>query len=448
MVLYIRRMNRFEQHQVAHFEVYFSLNEKNQLSVSWNAPQDPESSVEPKKYKSAPASLKKEAVKQVKQITERAKKVRKSISKTKKELDRSYAQNESWTFLEFKHHWLSSDLRKQLAKRCIWQIRHTNGLSNVVLGESGKWLDASGQFIRFKEEQAKVRLWHPVYSEVQEVLSWRHFFDEMPFQQPIKQTYREVYILTDAERRTNHYSNRMAAHILKQGQLQALARNRGWDTPAVMFDSEEVNYNLVLKAWNLKASYQLHRADDESVSAYAKFVSTDQIRFFRGTRILELELIPAVVFSEVLRDIDLFVGVSSVGNDPTWQDAGPEGHRDYWQRYSFGELAESAETRKDVLEKLIPRLKIADKCSIHGRYLKVKGKVREYYKIHMGSSNILMSPDDRYLCIIPDQAEKPAQNLFLPFEGDRTLSLILSKAFMLVDDDKISDKTIISQISY
>ena len=36
--------------------------------------------------------------------------------------------------------------------------------------------------------------------------------------------------------------------------------------------------------------------------------------------------------------------------------------------------------------------------------------------------------------------------VFLPFEGDRTLSIILSKAFLLAEDTTITDKTIISQI--
>ena len=36
--------------------------------------------------------------------------------------------------------------------------------------------------------------------------------------------------------------------------------------------------------------------------------------------------------------------------------------------------------------------------------------------------------------------------VFLPFEGDNTLSVILSKAFLLADDAKIKDPSIISQI--
>ena len=39
-----------------------------------------------------------------------------------------------------------------------------------------------------------------------------------------------------------------------------------------------------------------------------------------------------------------------------------------------------------------------------------------------------------------------AVKVLLPFERDRTLSIILSKAFMLAADDRITDRTIISQI--
>ena len=59
-----------------------------------------------------------------------------------------------------------------------------------------------------------------------------------------------------------------------------------------------------------------------------------------------------------------------------------------------------------------------------------------------------MSPDDRYLCIVQKRGSgaKRTDNIFLPFEGDNTLSMILSKAFLLVDDDKIKDQTIVNQI--
>ncbi|HEV3115463.1 MAG TPA: hypothetical protein VGY58_00325 [Gemmataceae bacterium] len=70
------------------------------------------------------------------------------------------------------------------------------------------------------------------------------------------------------------------------------------------------------------------------------------------------------------------------------------------------------------------------------------------YKIHLGSGNILMSPNDQYLCIVPKQrvAMGSKEGLFLPFEGDNMMSVILSKALLLAEDKKIKDEAIVSQI--
>jgi hypothetical protein len=163
-----------------------------------------------------------------------------------------------------------------------------------------------------------------------------------------------------------------------------------------------------------------------------------------------LEGIPPLVFSEAMRDADLFVGVASVGNDPNWSDGGPEGrYRDYWVSYSFGDLSETARTRKEVLERLIPRLKIASRCRLTERFLIVRGDVRTY-KIHLGSGNIMMEPNDQYLCIVPARGAAHGGlegKVFLPFEGDGTLAIILSKALLLAEDNKIKDPTILHQIA-
>jgi len=110
-------------------------------------------------------------------------------------------------------------------------------------------------------------------------------------------------------------------------------------------------------------------------------------------------------------------------------------------------LTESAKTRKQVLEFVLPRLKIAERCKLVGKFLEVRGDIRTY-KIHLGSGNILMKPNDQYLCIFPARGAGTARQkrVFLPFEGDQTLAVILSKAFMLAEDKKITDSTITRQI--
>ncbi len=99
-----------------------------------------------------------------------------------------------------------------------------------------------------------------------------------------------------------------------------------------------------------------------------------------------------------------------------------------------------------MLERLLPRLAIASVAQIKDKFLVVKGKLRTY-KIHIGSTNILMEPNDQYLCIVADRSAKiGAENVFLPFEGDGGLSVILSKAILLASDDTITDETITMQI--
>jgi hypothetical protein len=66
----------------------------------------------------------------------------------------------------------------------------------------------------------------------------------------------------------------------------------------------------------------------------------------------------------------------------------------------------------------------------------------------MGSGNIQIEPDDRYLCIVPGGSSRTPSKVMLPFEGDRVLSVILSKAVLLAADDKIVDETILRQLSH
>jgi hypothetical protein len=153
--------------------------------------------------------------------------------------------------------------------------------------------------------------------------------------------------------------------------------------------------------------------------------------------------VPAVVFSEAMRDVDLFVGVTSIAANPEWADQGEDRYTRYWRTAAFGELTESAQLRREALERILPKTRLAARCSLDGRFLTVQGDLRTY-RIHLGSANILMAPDDAYLCIVPSRATAWDQ-IFLPFEDDR-LGLILSKAFLLADDANITDASILAQI--
>ena len=80
-----------------------------------------------------------------------------------------------------------------------------------------------------------------------------------------------------------------------------------------------------------------------------QYICTDQVGFCRDGTPVRLQGVPAIAFSEGMRDVDLFVGVCSVGNDPNWAGRGLEPYGDYWRDYSFGELTRARRGIPDIL---------------------------------------------------------------------------------------------------
>ena len=408
--------------------------------------------------KTVPAFVKTDHADKLKKLKAAQKNLNTTLTAQRDRLDQMMRSEHRVPLEHAEQYYWQHGLMSCLTRPLIWQFfRDENDTQGrAALWLDGTWVDETGEQTDFSD-CLQVSLWHPALATQQSIARWRKLLLDKEIRQPLKQAYREIYLLTEAEINTKTYSNRFAAHILKQHQYMTLAKGRGWKgSLAGAWDGgDDATVSLDLPEYNLRAEFWTNAVDSEEAwteSGIWQYVSTDQVRFHRlddGYHAAALDLIdiPPRVFSEVLRDVDLFVGVASVGNDPTWEDNGGQARfYSYWQSYSFGDLGEVAKTRKAVLETLLPRLKIAKVARIDGNFLVVQGKLRTY-KIHIGSSNILMLPDDQYLCIVPDSRKKDASDkLFIPFEGDNTLSVVLSKAMLLAEDDKITDSTITSQI--
>ena len=407
-----------------------------------------------KPLKSAPTAPKATHADELKELKAAQTQAQQTYTTQRDRLDRSFVEERRMPWAWFAQYYFNHGLMSELARRLIWRLHRPAGTHQDTLYLNDSWQDAHGQPVPAPAADTQVQLWHPVLAPAAEVLAWRELLEKHQLRQPLEQAFREVYLLTPPEERTATYSNRMAAHILKQHQFNSLAKLRGWRYRLLGaydkgYDSEIAR--LPLLAHHLTAEYWVSEvyADGEwNDTGIYNYVSTDQIRFTRGDAPVPLPEIPPLAFSEVMRDVDLFVGVASVGNDPMWRDNGGLAQfRDYWTHYSFGDLSEVAKSRKLALERLVPRLKIGKVSEVKGNFLVVKGH-RHTYKIHLGSGNILMEPNDQYLCIVPERSSRTMGEsaVFLPFEGDAVLSIILSKAQLLMDDDKITDATILRQL--
>ncbi|NUR51185.1 MAG: DUF4132 domain-containing protein [Hamadaea sp.] len=380
----------------------------------------------------------KEVVAAARDLHKRAKAHHRSLTRA---LESSIAAPAEQTVERWRAELGGTGLGLAVARGLIWEVEVASGEWRSVVPEEDAFVDVDGVVVK-PDATAAIRLWHPIRSSADEIRAWRDLFLARGLRQPFKQAFREIYLITPAEEQSGEESLRFAAHIVRYKQFYALVKGRGWSTPLLgpwdAGDFAEAVRVLPGGHWRVVLDQEYADAEDECAV-------TGRIRFhrredgsFRPARVTE---VPPLLFSEAMRDVDLFVGVTSVAGDPEWTQR-REQHHAYWWQCGFGDLTETARSRRDALERLLPRLVIADRCELRDRWLIVRG-ARRTYKIHLGSGNILMEPDDAYLCIVP--AHKKADQVFLPFSDDR-LSLILSKAFLLAEDGKITDESILRQI--
>ncbi|MDX8438427.1 DUF4132 domain-containing protein [Mesorhizobium australafricanum] len=392
------------------------------------------------------------------------------LPEARRRIEAAWREGRNWDFAGWQDRLVDNGLLRTLTERLIWRFSGLDGPDVVAMIRNGVFIGPDGAELASPGEASHAHLWHPRESPAETVAAWRNHLTENRIRQPFIQAWRPIYLLTDAERATATYSNRFAGHILEQAPAMGILKKRGWQAYNRTMDgnsAEHERVRLALPHFGVAAEYwiagigsriQEGKAAEHGGRLFA-FISCDRVSFYAldkngkpGGEPISLESVPARAFCEAMYDIDSIVGRTSIGADRNWQDRGagaahplsqvPE-FVDYHRRYSSGQASELARSRHDFLAKLLPGLAIADHCSLNSDFLMVDGKLATY-KINLGSGNILIAPNDRYLCIVP--AGRSEAESYVPYEGDEILSLIISKAMMLADDGHIEDKSILHQI--
>lgn len=426
--------------------------------------------------KTAPKAMRETYATELKAVRAALKELRATLTTERSRLEEQLMAGTRWSARDWAQYCVEHPVTGTLGRTLLWEGSDDGGASwtsGLAERTGAGWALATVDGLAMPvREGTRLRLWHPLHATVDDIRAWREELTDRELRQPFKQAFREIYPLTPAEHETAVYSNRFAAHILRYPQARALMTARGWHGNHLGRHEDGHAAEMVRELprpgelrstegeyW--RARFYIEQVEGDHDEYDVQLCATDQVRIERrrgprGAWIgAELVDVPAQLLSEALRDVDLFVGVASIGADPEWQDGGADRHHDYWRKWSFGELTESARIRRQALARLLPRTRIADRVELTERFLRVRGELRTY-RIHLGSGNVLMEPDDAYLCIVADRSRSAGDGggggggkdrLFLPFEEDGgPLALILSKAFLLADDARIRDRSITSQI--
>ncbi|MGH2502428.1 MAG: DUF4132 domain-containing protein, partial [Ktedonobacterales bacterium] len=205
--------------------------------------------------------------------------------------------------------------------------------------------------------------------------------------QPLKQVFRELYPLTEAERRDGSVSHRYAGQQAHWRQGMALLGQRGW-----VADMEEGDATRTFHERGLTASLGGIYGGDA--------LTLESVRFHRAgdpwSKDLALVDVPPLVFSEVMRDLDLVVSVAHRGG------VDPESS------------ASTVEMRAALLREVCALLGLENVRLESGRAI-IQGGLSQY-SVHLGGGTTHLLPGGA-LCIVPVH-EQQRGRIFLPFADD------------------------------
>ena len=274
--------------------------------------------------------------------------------------------------------------------------------------QEGKLLSAEGTLTPLKAAD-KLLIAHPshLFYAVQWDLYQKYLFDK-EIKQPFKQVFRELYIPTKDELETSNRSERYQGHQVQPQKTVALLRGRGWT----------VNYEEGLQKVYHKEGFRatIYAAADWYTPSDVEAPTLEYVVFYNlkdGKEVPMKEINP-VIFSEVMRDVDLVVSVAHVGGvDP--------------------EASHSTMQMRGALARESARLFKLTNVEVKERYILVKNEHGDY-SLHLGSG--MISRGGLQINVVAVQSQHRGR-VFLPFVDDDPKTAEIISKMKLLSEGKI-----------
>ena len=352
-----------------------------------------------KTLKSIPDKYKKD--KQVEALKDSKTYLTKQYSRTRLSLEQAMLSQTLFTAAE-----LAKILEHPVVKAMLSKLVLFNPETQVSgFWQDGKLLSAEGTLTPLKAAD-KLLIAHPshLFYAVQWDLYQKYLFDK-ELKQPFKQVFRELYIPTKDELETSNRSERYQGHQVQPQKTVALLRSRGWT----------VNYEEGLQRVYHKEGFRatIYAAADWYTPSEVEAPTLEYVVFYNlkdGKEVPMKEINP-VIFSEVMRDVDLVVSVAHVGGvDP--------------------EASHSTMQMRGALARESARLFKLDNVEVKERYILIKNEHGDY-SLHLGSG--MISRGGLQINVVAVQSQHRGR-VFLPFvDDDPKTAEIISKMKLLAE---------------
>ncbi len=367
-----------------------------------------------KLLKSIPAKYKKDET--VLQYQAIIKSLKEQYHRTKQMMEQAMEDRttfEVWELLELSHNPIVRPIIKPLVVRTIEEQNLKLGFltEEGIIDTTGVAIPVDLQeqiFIAHPFDLYKSGCWH----------DYQKFLFEKQIRQPFKQVFRELYVKLDDELDQYHSMLFSGNQIQPQKTIGAL-RGRRWvadyedGLQKIYYKEDIVAYIYAMANW-------FSPSDVEAPTL--EYVVFSERKTGKQLRIQD---IPDIIYSEVMRDVDLAVSVAYAGGvDP--------------------ETSHSTIEMRQAIVACNLALFHTKNVHIEGNHAIIEGKLGQY-SVHLGSG-VVHQIGNAMLFVIPVHSQQRT-HIFLPFvDDDPKTAEIMSKILLFAEDTKIKDPKILQQI--
>ena len=407
--LVLEHMDYFTPNDIGGYEVMIAVEcGKPSVTVAKNG----------KALKSAPPAIKKdEAFLEIKEFCD---KLKQQYSRTVKMFELAMEERSVFILSELLM-LCENPVIQSIVENLVFVSAEGDFVSGVI--SDGKFTDEKGNCLAVNEEQ-KLRVAHPFDLYDKKVWAdWQQFFfdrgERDGIRQPFRQVFRELYVKLPEEL-DKERSLLFAGNQISTGRTVGALKGRRW-----IADYEDglqkVYYNDNIIAGIYAVADWFSPGDVEApVLEGVTFVNRQTYEP------MKIKDIPDIVYSEVMRDVDLAVSVAHAGGvDPETSHS-------------------TVEMRKVILDFNLKLFGVTN-VTFDKNHAIIEG-THGKYSVHLGSG-VIHKVGGHQINVLAVESGKKSK-LFLPFiDEDPKTAEIMTKVLTFAQDDRIKDPYIMRQIT-